>query len=248
MTTAVYFSATDTTKRISEAVASHVSEGFTSINLTRKNCVLSFDQEDTVIVGVPVYAGRVPTIAAERLAYISGNGSKCVALVVYGNRDYDDALLELCDILSARGFNIVSAGAFIAEHCIFPKVGNGRPDREDMAEIQKFAQLSSAKSTNLELSKIKGNRPYKKPTRIPLHPSLDKRLCNSCGACAAECPTGAIDTDNPSNTDKDKCITCCRCIHICPHNARKLSGLLYKLAGNKFIKANLSRRSPEWFI
>ena len=80
------------------------------------------DADDIVVFVAPVYAGRVPALAAERFLTVNGHGQKAAAIAVYGNRDYDDALVEMCDIISARGFKLIAAGAFIAQHCIFPKV------------------------------------------------------------------------------------------------------------------------------
>ncbi|MDE6454018.1 MAG: 4Fe-4S binding protein [Muribaculaceae bacterium] len=82
---------------------------------------------------------------------------------------------------------------------------------------------------------------------MPLHPRVDERKCNSCGACAALCPTGAINPQNPHSTDGTKCITCCRCIGTCPQDARSLGGLLYRVAGWKFVRDNSRRLEPEWF-
>lgn len=248
MTTAIYFSATDTTRKITEKIASYAPEGFSSVNITHAGREVAFTSDDCVVIGAPVYAGRIPEIAAGRFASVSGNGARCVVVVVYGNRDYDDALLELCDIAVARGFNVVAAGAFIAEHCVFPQVAAGRPDDEDMADIERFATACLGKTTPLDLSKVKGNRPYKTPSAIPLHPVANKELCNACGACASQCPVDAIDKNHPQETDNGKCITCCRCIHVCPQGARTLSGLMYKLAGLKFVKAYSARRLPEWHL
>lgn len=63
-----------------------------------------------------------------------------MAVVVYGNRDYEDALLELHDILSENGFVVVAAGAFVARHSIFPDVAAGRPDRDDLDRMAEFAE------------------------------------------------------------------------------------------------------------
>lgn len=248
MTTAIYFSATDTTKRITEEVASCSPGGFSPVDITRKVEDIRFAGDDTVVVGMPVYAGRIPQLAAERLAKVSGDGTKCIALVVYGNRDYDDALLELCDILKAQGFNVVAAGAFIAEHCIFPTVAAGRPDHEDLEAIRDFASLAFTKSYPLDLSQVKGKRPYKEYTGVQLHPSVDEQLCDSCGTCAVQCPTAAISKDNPRHTDNEKCIACCRCIHVCPTGARGIRGEMYEGALQRFTAANSRRRQPEWFV
>ncbi len=209
------------------------------------------DSDDTVVFVAPVYAGRVPALAAERFMTINGNGQKAVAIAVYGNRDYDDALVEMCDIINARGFKLIAAGAFIAQHCIFPKVATDRPDAADEEKLARFASFVSERIISgepLDLNTVKGNRPYKKPAGVPLHPQADKEKCNSCGACAAQCPTGAIDASNPRMTDAKKCIACCRCINVCPQDARSFGGLLYKVAGWKFCKDNSRRLEPEWFV
>ena len=75
-----------------------------------------FFRKDIVIVGVPVYAGRVPNVLLKYLNTMSGNGALAIAVVLYGNRNYDDALLELKDILEANGFKVIAGGAFIGEH------------------------------------------------------------------------------------------------------------------------------------
>ena len=51
-------------------------------------------------------------------------------------------------------------------------------------------------SQPLDLSKVKGNHPYKKITGEPLHPSTDKNKCSRCGKCADECNTHSIDSVN----------------------------------------------------
>ena len=47
---------------------------------------------------MPVYAGRVPALAVERLKGIKTSGVKCVIVAVYGNRAYEDALVEMQDV------------------------------------------------------------------------------------------------------------------------------------------------------
>ena len=66
-----------------------------------------------------------------------------------------------------------------------------------------------------------------------------------CGKCAAECPVGAIPASDPTKTDKDKCITCMRCVAVCPVHARRLSPLVVKLAGRKLKKKCARRQEPE---
>lgn len=54
---------------------------------------------------MPVYAGRVPTLAVERLKDIKTSGVKCVIVAVYGNRAYKDALVEMQDVATERRMN-----------------------------------------------------------------------------------------------------------------------------------------------
>ena len=248
----IYFSPSGTTEKISGIIAGEFGGecAFHDITLdTLPEMVPGGD--DLTLLAVPVYAGRVPALAAERLAGLKGNGSRAIVAVVYGNRDYDDALLELCDIAKGAGFDVVAAGAFIAEHCIFPKVAAHRPDAADAERIAGFvSQVRNALDSgrSLDIETVKGNRPYKKPAGVPLHPEADKDLCNDCGTCAGQCPVQAIDPENLRVTDGSKCIACCRCINVCPQKARRFGGVLYKMAGWKFVRDNARRLEPEWFV
>lgn len=231
-----------------------MGEGITEYDITQStpDADKVFDNESLLIVGMPVYAGRIPAKAAEALGRFKGNGTPAIIVCVYGNRDYDDALLELKDIVESNGFRMVSAGAFIAQHSIFPKVGADRPDERDMDIIKNFAgksaeiYRSAADLNSLQEVNVKGNRPYKIPGSIPLTPR-GNRHCNECGTCVKLCPVRAIDEKKPRKTDKVKCISCGRCIVVCPQKARSFGGLLYKIAGSKFTKANSGRKDPELF-
>ena len=248
---AIYFSATETTKRIVTAIAERLCDECKFLSLSaRQPESIVMNHDDIAILGVPVYGGRVPGLAVERLKAIHGKGQKAIAVCVYGNRDYDDALVELCDIAEQQGFTLIAAGAFIAEHCIFPKVATNRPDDVDMKNITLFADLCRRRIAGVEAfnkDAVKGNRPYLTPAGVPIHPKADKRKCIRCGQCAQECPTGAIDKANPYHTNNSICISCCRCISVCPSHARSFGGLLYKIAGWKFTKDNSRRREAEWF-
>ena len=250
---AFIFSPSGTTAKVAKIFINYLGAETKTHDLTlEESGNINLSAESNVAVfAMPVYAGRIPALAAKRLQTVTGNWQKAVVIVVYGNRDYDDALVELGDIVAARGFKVIAAGAFIAQHCIFPKVATGRPDAEDEKKLSAFADIVSQKIVGeglLDLNAIKGNRPYKKAAGVPLHPNVDKQKCNSCGKCATQCPTRAIDLKNPTLTDGKKCMMCCRCINVCPNEARYLGGMLYKIAGWKFIKDNSRRLEPEWFV
>ena len=245
-----FFSATYTTRRVVEAFASHLCGEVTHFDITLDSAMDPVDvpEDHLFVVGVPVYAGRVPAMAAERLRRFKGRNTPAVAIGVYGNRHYDDAVLELHDILAECGFRTLSAAAFVAQHSIFPKVGADRPDSADLASIESFARktLAVLEKAAGPLS-VPGNRPYKVPGSIPIWPSAS-RQCTGCGACARLCPAGAIDRERPRLTDQEKCIKCGRCIVVCPKSARRFRGLKYFLASRKFNAAFSARREPEmWF-
>lgn len=189
-------------------------------------------------------------MAADAIEKINGNGAKAIALVVYGNRDYDDALLELADILASQGFRVIAAGAFIGEHSIFPKVGTSRPDASDMEKLAEFGQKSRMvlESGVVPSLKIKGNRPYKKYGGVPLQPKGDKSTCISCGRCVELCPTEAIDYAEPWLTDANWCISCGRCIYACRQSARTYGGLKYSVIGTIFKAAFSKRKEPEMIL
>lgn len=243
-----FFSPSDTTRKYAMAMTETFGEDYQLIDLTHGACPVEYEliDGDTVLLLAPVYAGRIPAMAADLFRQIHGEGMKAIVAVVYGNRDYDDALLELADIASEDGFEVVAAGAFIGQHCIFPKVANGRPDKSDMEIAADFIRRAK-KSDRLDLSEIKGNRPYKKHGAVPLKPQTDDSSCLSCGVCAQECPTGAIDPAT-LDTDKDKCISCCRCIAVCGSHARKFKGVMYATAGKIFRLQNSKRREPELYL
>lgn len=248
----IVFSCAGTTREIAEKIAQGLGNAITVHDLTDKkfNDVKVVESEDVAVFAVPVWGGRVPALAAEHMKQINGTGQKAVAVVVYGNRDYDDALLELCDIISEQGFTVVSAAAFVAEHCIFPTVATDRPDVSDQVAISRFINdtkslLSSDK--RLDLTLIKGNRPYKKAAGVPLHPITDEMKCVKCHACVEACPYEAIDMESVK-TIADKCTSCTHCISICKQGARGFSGIMYKTIRFGFEKMCGKRREPELFL
>ncbi|MEG1498112.1 MAG: 4Fe-4S binding protein [Bacteroidales bacterium] len=209
-----------------------------------------FEKEDLLILAAPVYAGRIPAKALDAFKQFRGENALAVILCVYGNRAYDDALLEMKDLVEINGFKVVSAGAFIAQHSIFPKVGAHRPDSADLAKIHEMGTKSleiietTTDLASLPAIKVKGNKPYKIPSAIPVKPKGNKN-CNDCGACVKLCPVQAISKATPRKTDREKCISCGRCVAICPKNARHFGGILYTLACKKFTKANSERKEGE---
>ncbi len=251
----VYFSAAGTTQAVAREFASQMEGETVECNLLRKPPaqVVELGEQDAALFAVPVYAGRVPAVCVNGIRAFAGNGRPAVAVVVYGNRAYDDALLELRDVLAECGFAVVAAGAFVAQHSIFPTVAAGRPDKEDHLAISGFARSCTAafnafaSGARTGMVDVPGNNPYLTPKTVPLHPSADNS-CTACGICARRCPVQAIPLGNPSKTDNDRCISCAACIATCPEGSRAFRGVVYAGAKLAFEKKNATRKEPETFF
>lgn len=244
----IYFSATGTTAKIVDAIAegTDIAERTTCKIINCPQDIVSIPNDELVVFGVPVFSGRVPEIAKTALNKIKGNNTYAIIVCVYGNREFDDALLELRNIVTENGFKTISAAAFIAQHSIFPTVAQGRPDTNDLQMAKDFGKrsmesLGSETSTELH---IQGNNPYREVKKIPLTPKTSKSKCNKCGLCAKRCPVQAIDSKNPSMVDKQLCILCAHCIFICPQKAKHFGGVVYSIAKSGFEKNNSQRKEP----
>lgn len=231
------FSPTQTTLRILQAVARGVgaSEVFV-LDLTlpeQETRPLPEVGSALVLIGAPVYAGRVPAVAERRLRRLRGGGAPAVVVAVYGNREYDDALLELRDLAIELGFVPVAGAAFVGEHSYSTPgtpIAAGRPDRRDLGEAEAFgaavqARLAAIKTlSDLQPLQVPGNRPYKprNPKADEAAPETREDLCIKCGKCAEVCPVGAVAVGETVTTDGRACILCCACTRACPTGARVL--------------------------
>jgi len=248
--TNVFFSPSGTTKKVLEIMADNFDGEKSICDLLYFNDKKEFTEEELVIVGMPVFAGRIPKTARERLSRLTGNNTKAIAVVNYGNAHVSDALIELADLLKENNFNVISAASTVSHHSIFDGVAIGRPDEEDILKINDFAKKSLEKiESNESLNdELPGNRPYLDYKQLPFVVSCDKDTCVFCLECVSVCPEGAIPDDDPADVDLVLCSRCTSCIHICPEEARGFVGEAFEAKKPQFESANSQRKEPKFYF
>lgn len=209
-----------------------------------------FTEEDVVVFAVPSFGGRVPTVAAERFSQIKGNGAACVLLCVYGNRAYDDTLVEMEDLAKECGFQVIAAVAAVAEHSIAHQYAAGRPDEMDTEKLHVFGEQILQKIQRGERSlkeRIPGNHPYREAGGGGMIP-WPSDSCVKCGICAAKCPVHAIDPGDPAAIQEEKCISCMGCTAVCPHGARVLHPNALAVVSEKLKEVCSVRKECELYL
>ncbi len=265
---AMYFSATGTTQKIVLAIANKIAEydGQTVKNIDftlpeARKVAASFTADDLVVFGVPVVAGRVPNVLLKYLDTLVGNGSLAVPVVLYGNRNYDDAAIELKGILESKGFQVIAAAAFIGEHSFSKILAKNRPDEKDMAIANDFAEQIYKKLNGPDSTKpvyVPGNQPLgsyyvpKTANGDPIDirkvtPKTNTEVCTDCKLCAHVCPMGSIDEEDVTKLN-GICTKCGACIKKCPVEAKYFDDPGF-LEHKQDIEVKFaSRREPELFL
>lgn len=257
----LYFSPTHTTRKLIEGIAQGMKASAVQcydLTLPCANDEKSHSfVEDVVIIGSPVYSGRLPALVQSRLGKMKGNGRPAVIVVVYGNRAYEDALIELRDVAIEMGFRPIAAGSFIGEHSYSTPdlpIAAGRPDEEDLSAARRFGgaicdKLLSDDSRPAERLGVPGNVPYKEVRSLSgVVPSVNEALCSRCGECARLCPSAAIDKSAPMHTAGDRCIRCCACVKACSRKARALDDPRVRQVAEWLQAQFSSRKEPEIYL
>jgi ferredoxin len=246
------FSPTGGTKRVADIIMGQLGK-FGTIDLTEKDVNFSevkISSDDIVMIAVPSFGGLSPITAIERIGELNGNGAKCVLVAVYGNREYEDTLTELEDTAINAGFKPIAAVAAIAEHSIARTIAEGRPDRDDETKLKAFGDEIAKKlqDTYTQPVSVPGNRPHKERKIGPGRAPQVSEECLNCGTCAELCPTGAIDPDDVTITDANKCISCMRCIAVCSFEARSLPEGAVEATTKFLSEACPTRKEPQLFL
>lgn len=260
--TLIYFSPTGTTKKVLESIA----KGFTVEDIEHINLTLPEESQQTrpslldelTIIGMPVYGGRLPVDAVSRFKQIKANKTLAILIVLYGNREFEDALLELKNLSIELGFNPFAGATFIGEHSFATKnvpIANGRPDNLDIQKAMDFGTMikdhvTALQSTDARMDlKVPGKFPYEANGAVAMavSPVTKKDTCTNCGMCASVCPTAAISINGKVATNIELCIRCCACIKNCPTDSRIMEDSKWKNIANWLNENCKTRKEPQVF-
>lgn len=272
---AMYFSGTGTTEKMACYIAKRLFEKisenlkYEDFDFTKPNArktVKSFTKNDIVVLGMPVIAGRVPNLMLEYMNTIKGNGALGIPLVMYGNRNFDDALIELRNIMENDGFHTVAGAAFVGQHTFSTILGAGRPDVSDLKDAERFVNDICKKLTLSGYGTLAAAAPVEVDGNDPVGPYYIPRYrdgkpidirrvkpettdeCDNCGLCAELCPLGSI---NPENCREISgiCMKCGACIKKCPKHAKYYGdkGLLYHKNDLEEMFGSI-RSENKWFV
>lgn len=241
-----YFSPCGGTKSVADIISKELGDAPMQ-EITTPSMDVTIDKDTLAFFCFPVYAGRIPKPMYDRMKIITGQGTPCVPVAVYGNRAVDDALLEMSDLAAKHGFVTVAGCEMIAPHSVDTRFGAGRPDASDKAKLVEFlAKLKALEE--FKPVKMPGDPGYasKKAKDFPLYPRPSKE-CIGCGICYKYCPAGAIKAKR-MKTMARKCISCMRCVAMCSTESRKVAAPM-RLAAYVTLKKTCSeRKEPKFYL
>lgn len=250
-----YFSPTGTSRAVARAIAEGLNAGKADeADVTFPHAPLpDFVSSDRLlVVAVPVYGGACAPLALQRLDRLKGNDTPAIAAVVYGNRDFGGAAVQLTDFLTERGFRVVGVGAFVGEHSYSTPsapIAAGRPNADDLEEARRLgmevrqkctrrmdSSLSSLPAVDASALHCPPDRWWNKLRFIAFvlkyrrsqkkHPIKVLPITDAarCTSCGACAKACPVAAIHPDRPQEtaDTCIKCAACVKICPRQARTL--------------------------
>ena len=247
----IHFSARGTTASYAKAICTAIGLPTISSNWLRREERREVDisHDDLLVFSMPVYGGFIPALCRDSAVLLQGHDTPAIIVAVYGNRHYDDALVQMRTLLEERGFTVVAGAAFVARHSIFPSVAADRPDDDDLDEARSFARRALESIGRTGRIALPGREDHDSFVfkGSSFHPCGDDR-CIRCMACADICPTGAVDRADPRMSDTSACISCGACIDVCPVSSRGYHDEAYRAAEEAFAARCAERRGNEIFL
>ena len=266
----LYFSPTGGTAKYAKAMAAGAAEALacpaevSSFTLPReREEERHFSSEELLIIGSPTYAGKLPNkMLPEFQEKLRGEHTPVLLFVSYGNRNFDNSLAELLSVLRTNGFLPLAAAAFACRHAFSDRICPERPRVEELAEARGFAMraaeaLKAADPAVLEAASLAftvpgdAEAPYYVPKGedgtpakfLKAKPLTDLSKCLHCGACAAHCPMGSIDTADTSNVP-GICIKCQACVRGCKQGAKYFEDAAF-LSHVRMLEQNFAAPEKE---
>ena len=266
----LYFSPTGGTAKYAKAMVEGAAEALacpatiSSFTLPReREEVRHFSGDELLIIGSPTYAGKLPNkILPEFQEKLRGEHTPVLLFVTYGNRNFDNSLAELLSVLRANGFLPLAAAAFACRHAFSNRICPERPRDEELAaargfaaraaEALKAAACADAEAVSLAFT-VPGDAeaPYYVPKGedgapakfLKAKPLTDLEKCLHCGACAAHCPMGSIDSSDTANVP-GICIKCQACVRGCKQGAKYFEDAAF-LSHVRMLEENFAAPEKE---